>query len=167
MCPNAKLLVSVLAVAIVAEPGLSLAVGEGKGGICMQLSGAGEAGTATEAWQTSDMICHHGGYVIDKGFIYGNHQSGWSCLDLKTGQIRWNDKGVGKGSLTWADGMLHLFSLRDGLAGLATCTPDGLTMAGTFSVAGKGPSWAYPAVTGGRLYLRYDDNLHCFDVKAK
>jgi hypothetical protein len=40
-------------------------------------------------------------------------------------------------------------------------------MKGTFNVAGKGPSWAHPVVTGGRLYLRYDDNLYCFDVKAK
>ncbi|MHC4537787.1 MAG: hypothetical protein ACYS6K_27975 [Planctomycetota bacterium] len=32
---------------------------------------------------------------------------------------------------------------------------------------GSGPSWAHPVVTGGRLYLRYADNLYCFDVKAK
>ena len=90
-----------------------------------------------------------------------------ACLDLKSGQVKWKHDGVGKGSIAWADGMLYLFSEGGGKAGLATCSPDGLEMKGTFRVAGKGPSWAHPVVTGGRLYLRYDDNLYCFDVKAK
>jgi len=42
------------------------------------------------------------------------------------------------------------------------------TVDGTGStVAGEGESWAHPAVFGGRLYLRYDNTLYCFDVKAK
>ena len=141
--------------------------GYGKGGICLKLSAAGQSVKAAEAWKTGDMECHHGGYIIDQGLIYGNNGGGWACLDLKTGQVKWKDKGVGKGSMTWADGMLYLFSEGGGLAGLATCSPEGLEMKGTFRVAGKGPSWAHPVVTGGRLYLRYDDNLYCFDVKAK
>jgi outer membrane protein assembly factor BamB len=141
--------------------------GYGKGGICLKLSVEGQSVKAAEAWKTGDMVCHHGGYVIDQGLIYGNNGGGWACLDLRNGQVKWNDKGVGKGSVVWADGMLYLFSESAGLAGLATCSPAGLEMKGTFRVAGKGPSWAHPVVTGGRLYLRYDDNLYCFDVKAK
>jgi outer membrane protein assembly factor BamB len=141
--------------------------GYGKGGICLKLSAEGQSVKAAEAWKTGDMVCHHGGYIIDQGLIYGNNGGGWACLGLKSGQVKWNDKGVGKGSVVWADGMLYLFSEKAGLAGLATCSPAGLQMKGTFRVAGKGPSWAHPVVTGGRLYLRYDDNLYCFDVKAK
>jgi len=141
--------------------------GYGKGGICFKLSGSGSGMTADVAWKTRQMNCHHGGYIIHEGYIYGNDGGGWSCLELKTGQVKWNDRGVGKGSLCFADGMLYLFSERRGKAGLAACSPDGLEMAGTFSVGGRGPSWAHPVVIGGRLYLRYDDNLYCFDVKAK
>ena len=75
--------------------------------------------------------------------------------------------GVSKGSICWADGMLYLYSEKDGTAGLATCSPDGLEMKGTFSVQGSQQSWAHPVVAGGRLYLRYDDNLYCFDVRPK
>ena len=39
----------------------------------------------------------------------------------------------------------------------------GLQLNGTFDVEGSGPSWAHPVVIGGRLYLRYDTNLYCFD----
>ena len=143
------------------------AVGYNKGGICMKLSVSGQNVTAKEAWRTEDMDCHVGGYVIHNGYIYGNHANKWTCLDLKTGKRQWLEKGVGKGSLCWADGMLYLYSEKDGLAGLATCSPKGLEMKGTVTVAGENQSWAHPVVYRGRLYLRYDDTLYCFDVKAK
>ena len=141
--------------------------GYGKGGICMQLGAAGNKVAAQQAWTTTDMVCHHGGYIIENGYIYGDNGGGVTCLELKTGKAMWKDRGVGKGSVLWADGMLYLFGEKDGKAGLATCSPEGMQMKGTFSVAGSGPSWAHPVVIGGRLYLRYDTNLYCYDVKAK
>jgi len=140
--------------------------GYGKGGLCLELS-SGAGRPAKRAWTTSDMDCHHGGYIIDGGYLYGNNGGGWACLDLKTGRRKWTARGVGKGSICYADGMLYLFSEGGGEMGLATCSPDGLEMKGTFRVNGNGPSWAHPVVIGGRLYLRYDTNLYCFDVKAK
>jgi outer membrane protein assembly factor BamB len=137
--------------------------GYGKGGICMQLEPGGKA---KEAWRTTEMVCHHGGYIVDNGFIYGNHEAGWTCLELRTGTRKWFEKGVGKGSLCWADGMLYLFGENGGQAALATCSPDGMQIKGRVTVAGKGPSWAHPVVIGGRLYLRYDTTLYCFNVKA-
>ena len=141
--------------------------GYGKGGICLRLAAAGRRLAAAEAWRTGDMVCHHGGYVIHKGYIYGNDSGGWACLDLKTGRKMWGERGVRKGSLCWADDMLYLFGESGGRAALATCSPEGMQMKGEFRVAGSGPSWAHPVVIGGRLYLRYDTNLYCFDVKAK
>jgi hypothetical protein len=136
--------------------------GYGKGGVCVKLTGT----KAEEAWTTTDMVCHHGGYIIENGLIYGNNGGGWACLDLKTGNKKWSAQGVGKGSVIWAEGMLYLFSETKGQAGLATCSPDGLEMKGRVQVAGSGPSWAHPVVIGGRLYLRYDTNLYCYDVRS-
>lgn len=137
--------------------------GYGKGGVCMKLQ---PDGTAKEAWTTKTMDCMSGGYVIDNGYVYGNHGVGWVCLDLKTGKKMWNERGVGKGSVCWADGMLYLFSENGGEAALATCSPEGFKITGKLRVAGNGESWAHPVVTGGRLYLRYGNNLYCFDVKG-
>jgi outer membrane protein assembly factor BamB len=136
--------------------------GYGKGGICLKLTPKG----VSEAWMTREMECHHGGYIIDDGKIYGNHAEGWNCLDLKTGKVLWTNKGVGKGSVAWADGMLYLFGENGGQAALATCSAEGLRITGRVKVDGKGPSWAHPSIAGGRLYLRYDSNLYCFDVKG-
>jgi outer membrane protein assembly factor BamB len=141
--------------------------GYGKGGICMRLSVQGRNMRADEAYKTGDMVSHHGGYIIHEGHVYGNHNGGWVCLELKTGKKMWEEKGVGKGSVTWADNMLYLFGESGGKVGLATCSPDGMQMKGTFSVEGSGPSWAHPVVIGGRLYVRYANNLYCYDVKAK
>ena len=90
-----------------------------------------------------------------------------TCLELATGKTMWKNRGVGKGSILWAEGMLYLFGEGGGKAALAICSPEGMQMNGQFSVAGSGPSWAHPVVIGGRLYRRYDTNLYCFDVKAK
>lgn len=139
--------------------------GYGKGGICLKLSTADGKVSAQEAWTTKDMVCHHGGYIVHEGHIYGNHSGGWSCLELKTGQKKWHEKAVGKGSLCFADGMLYLFGENGGKAALATFSPDGMEVKGTVTVKGSGPSWAHPVVIGGRLYLRYAENLYCFDVK--
>lgn len=140
--------------------------GYGRGAVCFKLSLEDGKVKAEKAWENHNMDCHHGGYFILDGCIYGNNGGGWACLDLKSGEKKWNVNGVGKGSLTYADGMMYLFGESGGRAGLATCSPEGTEMKGTFNVAGKGPSWAHPVVIGGRLYLRYDDNLYCFDVKA-
>ena len=111
------------------------------------------------------LFLQHGGYVIHEGYIYGNHEGGWTCLELASGQKKWHERAVGKGSLCFADNMLFLFSENSGQAGLATCSPDGLQLKGKVKVKGDGPSWAHPVVVGGRLYLRYDTHLYCFDVK--
>jgi outer membrane protein assembly factor BamB len=138
--------------------------GYGKGAVCMKLA---SGGSAREAWRTKDLVCHHGGYIIHEGHVYGNNSGGWTCLDLKTGEKKWYERGVGKGSLCYADGMLYTFGEKGGKAGLVSCRPDRFEQQGEFSVEGSGPSWAHPVVSGGRLYLRYASNLYCFDIRGR
>jgi len=112
------------------------------------------------------MVCHHGGYVVVDGYIYGNHEGGWSCLDLKTGEKKWGARGVGKGSIIYADGMLYTYGERGGRIALVEAKPDGFQSKGEFSVEGTAESWAHPSIAGGRLYLRFGDNLYCFDIRG-
>jgi outer membrane protein assembly factor BamB len=143
------------------------ASGYGNGGVCQVLSVRGRQLAARQAWETKDMDCHHGGYVIVDGHVYGNHKGGWNCLDLKTGRKLWGSGGVGKGSIIYADGMLYTFSESGGRIALVEATPRGYSEKGRFSVQGSRSSWAHPVIAGGRLYLRYDDNLYAFDIKAR
>ena len=143
------------------------AVGYNKGGICLKLSVSGQKVKATEVWRTNDIRTQYGGYVILDGYIYGNNMYEWSCVELKSGKTMWKGKGVAKGSISYADGMLYLYGIDKGQVALAPATTKELKLVGNFNVAGRGPSRAHPVIAGGRLYIRYDDNLYCFDVKAK
>jgi outer membrane protein assembly factor BamB len=50
---------------------------------------------------------------------------------------------------------------------LIEATPAGYSQKGSFSIPNvANPSWPHPVVVGGRLYLREQDNLYVYDVKA-
>jgi len=141
--------------------------GYNAGGICLKLKASSGRISATEAWTTDKMSSHTGGYVVVDGHIYGyDDADGWTCLELVGGKRKWASDDFGKGSLCYADGMLYLYDEEDGNVALAEASPKGLKITGRFSVDGFGYSWAHPVVTGGKLALRYGENLYLYDVKA-
>ena len=78
----------------------------------------------------------------------------------------WRDRSVGKGTVTYADGQLYLLS-ENNVVGLADATHEGYNEKGRFRIADQGkPSWAHMVVCGGRLYIRNQGVLSCYDVKA-
>ena len=113
------------------------------------------------------MNCHHGGYIIQDGYIYGNNSNGWACLDLKSGERKWQEAAVGKGSLCYADGMLYALN-HEGPFYLLEVKPDGFEVVSRFRLPkkGRGPYISHPVICGGRLYVRYDAHLYCYDIRA-
>jgi outer membrane protein assembly factor BamB len=133
----------------------------------IKLTAQGDTVSAERAWQVSALDNHHGGVILVDGYLYGSSTRGrWVCLELKSGKVMYAAQGVGKGSLTYADGMLYTYS-ENRVAGLVKATPTGHEVISRFKIpaGGRGPSWAHPVVCGGRLYLRYDDFLHCYDIR--
>jgi len=122
-----------------------------------------------ELWRTQELDNHHGGVVLVKGNLYGTstfrNSNLWVCLDWETGEKHYTDKGVGKGSLTYADSMLYTLS-EGGVMGLVRPTPAGHKLVSSFKIpeGGEGPSWAHPVVCGGRLYIRHGDFLYAYRV---
>ncbi|MBP7935794.1 MAG: PQQ-like beta-propeller repeat protein [Phycisphaerae bacterium] len=115
---------------------------------------------------------HHGGVILVKGFVYGGHgrnNGSPTCIDFKTGKIMWQAKGIGRRSaaITYADGHLY-FRYEDGLMALIEANPRELRVAGTFKIPTRGgPSWPHPVVADGKLYIRHEGTLLCYDIKAK
>jgi hypothetical protein len=123
---------------------------------------------ADTVW-TSDLLDnHHGGVVRVGEYVYGaGHEAkGWFCLEVMTGQPAW--RAPGKGSLTFADGMLYCLDER-GTMTLVKATPEAYERVGAFRVpkAGAGLYWAHPVVCGGRLYVRQADRLFAYDIAAE
>jgi len=112
--------------------------------------------------------CLHGGLVIVDGYVYGtSSRARWVCLDLETGEMKYEVRGVGKGSVAYADGMLYCYGEK-GTLGIAKASPDGYELAGSFKVAeGEGQHWAHPAIADGRLYIRHGDVLIAYDIQGK
>lgn len=141
--------------------------GYGTGGGLLNLSAQGGEVKMQEAYFTKEMQNHHGGMVLVNGYLYGFSNQILTCLEFGTGKVMWKNRSVGKGSLTYADGMLYLFS-ENNVVGLADANPKEYVERGRFQVADQGwPSWAYPVVIGGKLYIRNQKTLTAYDVKAK
>lgn len=119
-----------------------------------------------------DFENHHGGVVLVGDCVYGG--SGQNngtpvCLDFMTGKIHWKKPPLGKRSaaVLYADGHL-IFRYEDGLVALIEATPEEFRLKGSFKAAVvDGPAWPYPVIHDGKLYLRANDTLMCYDVKAK
>ena len=142
------------------------AVGYGKGALCLKVSHTAGSWKFEEAWTTRDFECHPGNYVVAQGCVYGKGKGGLICADLKTGAKKWQER-THAGQTCWADGMLYSLSDSGGKISLVAPTAESDRVKGSFQVAGEGNSWAHPVVINGKLYVRYDKNLYCFDLKAK
>ena len=123
-------------------------------------------GNPRQLWHLDRRGSHHGGIIRVGDYIYGLIDA-LTCVKMKTGEVAWRHRSVGKGSLTYADG--HFYCLSENqTAALVEATPEGYKEKGRFKIPKSGkPSWAHPVVVGGRLFIRDQDTLTCYDVKAK
>lgn len=156
---------------IYAENEVFVTSGYGVGHNAFKISGSGGQFKAEPLYDGKEIANHHGGIVLIGQHLYGHSDSGgWTCLDFKTGKVAWKNGGVGKGSVCYADG--HLYTRSEGGKGaiaLVEASPDGYKEHGRFDQpnrSGKN-SWPHPVVCGGKLYIRDQDVLLCYDVKAK
>jgi outer membrane protein assembly factor BamB len=145
--------------------------GYGIGCNLFKISPEGSAFKAEEVYANKDMVNHHGGVVLVGEHLYGHSDSkGWVCMEFKTGKVVWSNRGVGKGSVSFADGMLYTRSEgRQGTVALVEATPNGYQEKGRFNQPDRSTqnSWPHPVIANGKLYLRDQNLLLCYDVKQK
>ncbi|RLT05893.1 MAG: polyvinylalcohol dehydrogenase [Planctomycetota bacterium] len=114
---------------------------------------------------------HHGGMILFNGHIYAGHQQNEgfpTCVNMASGDVVWGGdlRGPGKGSaaVLYIDGHL-IFRYQDGTVALIEATPTAYHLKGSFTPDFQaGNSWAHPVVVQGRLYLREQDKLMCYQV---
>jgi len=146
--------------------------GYGAGSKLIEVDGS----SAKDVWDNTEMKNHHGGVVKVGDHLYGfSDGAGLVCQSWKTGEIVWNERGqfTQKGALHVADGMLVCVNESDGTVTLATATPEGFKQAGQFQLQPQSPNrnpqgkiWSHPLVLRGKLYLRDQEFISCFDVKG-
>ena len=140
------------------------------GSVKLRICVDGRKASVEPVWRSTELDNHHGGVVLLDGHLYGScarrNGAQWVCLDWEAGQVKYIRPGVGKGSLTYADGMLYTFAERHTM-GLVRVTPEGHEVVSRFDVParGKALSWAHPVVCGGRLYIRESDRLYAYQLR--
>jgi len=150
--------------------------GYGTGSALLKLTGAGRGQVrAEEVYFLNANVAqnHHGGMILLGDYVYmgHNHNEGFPlCLELKTGRQVWGPlRGPGGGSaaVAYADGNLY-FRYQDGKMALIKATPDGYQLKASFELPSKlDQSWQHPTISGGKLYLRDQDVLLCYDIRRK
>jgi outer membrane protein assembly factor BamB len=122
---------------------------------------------AEEVYFNREMMNHHGGVILVNGYLYGFSNAILTCMEFETGKIQWRDRSVGKGTLTYADGNLYLLG-ENNTVGLAEANPAAYREKGRFQIDDQGwPSWAHPVVCGGKLHIRNQGVLACYDIEEK
>ena len=114
---------------------------------------------------------HHGGMILKDGYVYAGHQQNEgfpTCVKMSTGDIVWGGKlrgpGSGSAAILHIDGHL-IFRYQNGVVALIEATPDEYRLKGSFKPDyQEGASWAHPVVVNGRLYLREQNKLMCYQV---
>ncbi len=144
----------------------------GGGAALLEIVKEGDDFRANEVWykRSGELQNHHGGVVLSGDYLYfgHGHNAGLPvCVKFLTGEDAWRpESGAGDGSaaVVAADGHLY-FRYENGVVALIEATPKEYRLKGQFKIKPHGKSWPHPVIVDGKLYLRDQDNLYCYNVK--
>ena len=148
--------------------------GYGAGSVLIKISKSGDGLTAEEVYflEAKVMQNHHGGLILHDGYVYtgtGHNKGLPLSVKMDTGDVAWGPErndGASSAAIAYADGRLY-FRYQNGLMVLIEATPAGYSEHGSFMIPEvERESWSHPVIIGGRLYLREQDNLLVYDVRA-
>ncbi len=115
---------------------------------------------------------HHGGFVLHNGFIYGGHGHKMGlpvCIRLDNGEVMWGparNDGKSSAAICLADDHLY-FRYQNGLMVLIEAVDREYREKGSFMIPRvRAESWSHPVIAGGKLYLKEQDQLYCYDVSG-
>lgn len=145
--------------------------GYGAGCMLVDISPQNEA---TKLYENKQMKNQHGGVINVADHLYGfSDDVGWVCMDFKSGERLWRERdALGKGAIGYADGKLYCIEQDEGHVVLIDASPQGWTERGRFILepqseirSPRGGIWVHPVIVDGKLFLRDQQYVYCYDVK--
>jgi outer membrane protein assembly factor BamB len=147
--------------------------GYGRGGGLVKITKSGDKFDVEEIYFQRELGNKHGGVIWVGDSLYGDSDDSGRPFraDAKTGKIVWRKKGQGEGrgsvAVTYADGNLY-WRYQNGVMALVPADVTDYAETSSFKIHdGSDPSWPHPVVVAGKLYLRDQDNVWCYDLKAE
>lgn len=151
----------------VVEGNRIFSAGSRSGGALIELKEANGEVTPTEVYFEQPLGASIGGAVLVEGHLYGTGQAMF-CVEFATGKVKWTDRALGTSSICYADDRLYVRSHNSGEVALVEPSTEGFHEKGRLKQPerSKTAAWPHPVVANGGLFLRDQDHLFCFDVKA-
>lgn len=121
-----------------------------------------KGGDPEEVWKSAVMQNHFSTSVLFEGHVYGFNNDHLRCVELATGKLKWDQRGLGRGSVLIAD--RHLIALgQQGDLAIAAASPSGYEEKGRFKAV-QGLCWNVPVLANGKLYVRNEHQLVALDL---
>jgi outer membrane protein assembly factor BamB len=149
-------------------------VGFGQGCDLIKLVPSGGKIEVEKVFSNKSVQSRDGGVVRVGDYLYGHSENrGWICQEFKTGTSAWAEKyKLGRGSVLAADGLLYCCSEKEGVVALVEASPKGWNEKGRLQLPQEsnrrrpsGGLWTHPVIANGRLYIRDQQFLFCYDLK--
>ncbi len=144
------------------------------GSALLELERSGDGVKARERYFLDAKILqsHHGGLVLVGDYLYAGHghNKGFPiCVELESGKVAWGgdirNAGTDSATVVYADGRVY-FRYQNGIILLVEASPSGYVEKGTLEIPDlTSPSWPHLAISDGRLYVREQDLLYCYDLR--
>jgi outer membrane protein assembly factor BamB len=142
----------------------------GVGGGLVKVTKPGEKFDAKQVYFDKNMSNHHGGLVLVDGFLYGEGGGQLRCVNFLTDKLGWEERRAGKGSVAYADGHIYFRNERDkGTVILVEANPKEYVEKGRFDPPDRSRSnaWSHPVIANGKLYIRDQGVLLCYDIRKQ
>ena len=148
--------------------------GYGAGCHLIKITRQGETFTAEQVYASKNLSNHHGGVVRLGEHLFGYADNrGWVCQHLLTGELLWRERRkLSKGSITAADGKLFCYGEEDGTLVVIEASSQGWQEKGRFTIPRQsalprrsGGIWTHPVIADGKLYLRDQELLFCYQLR--
>ena len=131
------------------------------------------AKSAERVWKNKNLSTFTGTAVLIDGHLYGHETGGYKaanqelrCVDLRTGEVKWGEKGFGQGSVIAAGDRLVVLGEKGELSIVRASPAKFELLARTQAIGGK--CWTSPALAAGRLYIRNaKGELVCLDLRPR
>jgi outer membrane protein assembly factor BamB len=142
-----------------------IASGYSTGGAMLEVKEQDGKWAARKVWKTSRMRCKFTSPVYYNGHIYGLDDGTLACIDAATGKATWPDRGgdYGHGQVLLCKDLLIVQS-EQGVLALVEARPDEFHELGSFQALPRHRSWNPPAMADGRVYLRNNVQMACYDL---
>ncbi len=123
-------------------------------------------------WKSDVMAAHHSDPILVDEYIYGysgqstQNKGEFKCIELSSGKEMWSTDEIGQGTCSYVDGHLICLDLKGNLF-LIKVDPASFQKVGKIENAIEGVKslgWTSPVIANGKLYLRYMQQLICYDL---